>query len=104
MNNHHKVLLNEDMKIETANKRLKTVMASINRADERIFQIHRRTAGDPTSEKVRGDLDKAKKTRESAENAYTKALDTSLSTIGTGSGHVMVLLPPRVVQQRSAQK
>ena len=42
------------------------------------------------------DLDKAMRARDNAGKAYTKAVEGSTETLGTGSGRVMVLLPSRV--------
>jgi hypothetical protein len=39
------------------------------------------------------ELSKAARSQENAGKAYTKAVDESMSMIGTGSGRVMVLLP-----------
>lgn len=97
MNNHHKALTTQDAKIESANKKLKAAKASIDRAEARVAAAHGRTGADPDSEKFRNDLERATKTQVNAGNTYTKALDASIDTIGMGSGRVLVLLPPHVV-------
>jgi hypothetical protein len=96
VNNHHKALIAQDSKIESANKRLKAANASVNRAEERLFEAQRRATNDPGNERLRSDLEKVTKTQANAGDAYTKAVDASISTVGTGSGRVMVLLPPQV--------
>ena len=93
MNNHHKALLTEDSKIESANKKLKAAMTSFDRAEERVFEAQKRATVDPDNEKLKNDLERATNKRGNAGNGFTKALDASIDTIGTGSGHVMVLLP-----------
>jgi hypothetical protein len=104
VNNHHKTLINEDAKIESANKRLQAATASFDRAEERIVEVHKRAAMDPAGEKLKGDLERVAMTCGRAANTYAKALDASVSTIGTGSGRVMVLLPSRVVDNSAMPK
>jgi hypothetical protein len=91
---HHKALVTQDSKIELANKKLKTAKALIERAEEQVFKAHRRSTVEPNSEQLKTNLERAIRTRGKAEDTYTKAVESSIGTIGTGSGRVMVLLPP----------
>ena len=100
VNNRHKALITEDSRIESANKKLKEVMASFDRAKQCVFDTEKRAATDRDSEKLRGDLERAEKVHGNAGNAYTKALNASMDTIGTGSGRVMVLLPSHVATRK----
>jgi len=99
MNNHHKALTTQDCKIESANKRLKAAKVSVDRAEERVIEAHKRAAANPDNEKVRDSLERATRTRANAGTTYTKAVGTSIDTIGTGSGHVMILLPAHVADK-----
>ena len=100
VNNHHKVLIAQDSKIESANKRLKAAKASVDRADERMFKAHQHITINPDSEKLKISLERAAKAQETTEQAYAKAVEVSTNTIGMGSGRVMVLLPSRVAEHR----
>jgi paraquat-inducible protein B len=104
VNQHHKTLVAQDSKIESANKKLKSAQTSVNRAEDRVFEANRRATTDPDSEKYRSDLERAKRTHENAEHTYSKAVDASIDTIGTGSGHVMVLLPSRVAELEGTKR
>ena len=92
VNSHHKTLTVQDAKIESANKKLKIAHASVDRAEDRLLKIQEQALANP-DEKRQMELSKATRSRENAGKAYTKAVDESMSTIGTGSGRVMVLLP-----------
>ena len=100
MNNCHKALITEDSRIESANKKLKEVMASFDRAKQCVFDTDKHVATDRDSEKLRGDLERVEKVHGNAGNVYTKALNASMDTIGTGSGSVMVLLPSHVATHK----
>jgi hypothetical protein len=100
VNNRHKALITEDSRIGSANKKLKGAMASFDRAKQRVFDAEKHAAAGPDSEKLWGDLERAAKAHGNARNAYTKALDASMDTIGTGSGRVMVLLPSHVATRK----
>ena len=97
VNNHHKALVAQDSKIETTNKKLKAANASVNRAEENLLEARKRATTDPASEKFKSTLERAAKTATTTGNVYMKAVDASIDTIGTGSGHVMILVPTRVV-------
>ena len=71
-------------------------MALFNRAEEWVFKAQKCATVDLDSEKLKNDLERVTNTWENAGNGFTKALDASIDTIGTGSGHVMVLLPSRI--------
>jgi hypothetical protein len=86
VHNHHKALVAQDSKIESANKKLKVAKASVNRAEGNLLKACRWATTDPASEKFKNTLERA-----------VKIVDASMDTIGTGSGRVMVLLPTRVV-------
>ena len=94
--NHHKALVTQDSKIESANKKIRATKASVDRAEERLIEAHRRAIVDPNSEKLRHTVERATKMRTNAETAYTKAVEASMDRLGTGSGRVMVLLPSQV--------
>jgi len=96
VNNHHKALTTQDAKIESTNKKLRAAQVAIDRAEARVAAAHKRTGVNPDSEKFRDDFEQAEKSRVNAGNTYSKALDVSIGTIGMGSGHIMVLLPPHV--------
>jgi hypothetical protein len=91
VHNHHKALVAQDSKIESANKKLKAAKASVDRAEGNLLEARRRATADPASEKFKNTLERAVKIVTTAGNAYTKAVDASMDTIGTGSGRVMVL-------------
>jgi hypothetical protein len=97
VHNHHKGLVAQDSKIESANKRLKAAKDSVSRAEGNLLEARKRATADPASEKFKNTLERAVKTVTTAGNAYTKAVDASIGTVGSGSGRVMVLLPTRVV-------
>jgi hypothetical protein len=101
VNAHHRTLTTQDAKIESANKKLKTAHASVGRAEDRLLEMQEKALTNPDNEKRQVDLDKATRAQESARKAYTKALDESVSTIGTGSGRIMVLLPSSCVVEPS---
>jgi hypothetical protein len=83
----------QDSQIESANKKLKIAHALVSRTEDCLVEIQQQALANPHSEKYRTDLDKAMKTQNSVGKAYAKAVDGSTGTIGTGSGHIMVLLP-----------
>ena len=96
VNSHHKALVMQDSQIESANKKLKIAHASVARAEDHLVEIQQQALANPHSEKYRTDLDKATKTHDNAGKAYAKAVDKSIEAVGTGSGHIMILLPSRV--------
>ena len=86
----------QDSLIESANKKLKTAHTSVARAEDHLLETQEQALANPHNERCRMDLDKATRARDNAEKAYTKAVEGSTETLGTGSGRVMVLLPSRV--------
>lgn len=81
----------------TANKQLKTALDRASNAKERLNQVQTRANHNPSSEKLAQDLSKAKKSKNTAEDAYAKALSQSIGVIRTGSGRVALALPSHVV-------
>ena len=96
MNSHHKALVTQDSQIESANKKLKTAHASVARAEDRLVETQQQALANPHSEKYRADLEKATRSQDNAGKAYSKVVDQSIGTIGTGSGRIMILLPSHV--------
>src|SRR5882762_3293734 len=72
--NHHKALVIQDSKIESANKKIRATKASVDRAEEQLIKAHRRAIGDPDSEKLQHAIERATRTRTNAETAYAKAV------------------------------
>jgi hypothetical protein len=102
VNTHHKILVTEDSRIESANKRLKAAKAAVDRAGECVSEAYRHVTIDH-NDKLGSNLQGATKTLENVKLVYAKAVDASTDTIGTGSGRVMVLLPPWVAANTDCQ-
>ncbi|KZP11654.1 hypothetical protein FIBSPDRAFT_913544 [Athelia psychrophila] len=70
-----------------------------SKANDRMLSTQTRAAVDPANETGRMDLAKATRGKGSTDDRYAKALETSVSTIGKGSGRALLLLPTQVVAQ-----
>lgn len=89
----------EDLDIESSNKKLRTAFDSAAKANDRMLSAQERAAADPANETRKIDLTNASRGKGSADDRYAKALDTSVSTIGKGSGRTLLLLPAQVAAQ-----
>ncbi|KZP03202.1 hypothetical protein FIBSPDRAFT_905199 [Athelia psychrophila] len=99
MTMRNKMLASQDLEIESTNKKLKIAFNSAAKANDRMLSAQTRMEVDPANETRRTDLAKATRGKGSADDKYVKALETSVSTIGKGSGRTLLLLPTQVAAQ-----
>lgn len=96
MGAHQKMLAAQDAKIESLNKKLKASHTTLQKANTCLLKMQHQTTYNTDDEKNRADLEKAAKAQGKAQSAFAKVVERSVDAVGTGSGHVMILLPATV--------
>lgn len=87
-----KTLASEDDNINTANKRLKSANDNVSKAATDLAQAQRRLESHPENSGFGREVKKAERRKGAAEADFAKALASSSSTKGTGTGRVGLLL------------
>ena len=89
---HHNILMREDNKIESQNKKVRAAHDTLIRIKEKVDKVSAPGTRNSSTSLVNM-LSKATKSLEKSNEAFEKAVGGGMSLVGTGSGKVPLLLP-----------
>jgi hypothetical protein len=88
---HHNILVREDNKIESQNKKVRAAHDTLIRSRAKVGDLQVTDARNHTT--LSNTLSNAMKSLEKSNEAFEKAVGEGLSLVGRGSGKIPLLLP-----------